>query len=301
MNKEIERVVEQASALGTGLLGLSYLDLSNGETCSINGDVLFPIASVYKVFILCELSRQLKMRKLSLSDRIILQEADKVNGSGMLKNEKEGNEYSLRQYRDWMMQISDNTASDYLLKLIRPENVDRYIIRPTGLVKTHLDLSCREMIQRYYSISSGRIIDPVSGHERGNFRLNPYFACKAEKNNVTTPKEMQELMRCLYFGLVIDGETDRSILEVMTGCENNLRIPAGLPKGTRVAHKSGSLDHVGNDVGIVYTPDGDYVLSLFYNGNVATEEEYLTSSWSQKATAVLSEISREIYRARCGR
>ena len=62
-----------------------------------------------------------------------------------------------------------------------------------------------------------------------------------------------------------------------------------------VAHKTGSMDRVANDVGIVYTPKGDYILAMFYNGNTATQEEYDSNKDLHISEEVLAQLCGEIY------
>ncbi len=79
--------------------------------------------------------------------------------------------------------------------------------------------------------------------------------------------------------------------------KTNARIPAKLPDGVTVAHKTGSIDHLTNDCGIVFSPYGDYVLTLFYNGNRASEEEYEGTDWGDAGNRILSQLSADIYTA----
>ena len=108
---------------------------------------------------------------------------------------------------------------------------------------------------------------------------------------------MLELLKALYQGRVVDPENDAAILDEMALCQTNTRLPARLPEGTRVAHKTGTLDHLACDVGIIYTPAGHYILSCFYNGNLATEEEYTGSSYSEVGTGILADLSCKVYQA----
>ncbi len=59
-----------------------------------------------------------------------------------------------------------------------------------------------------------------------------------------------------------DPDTDRQILDVLFKCQSTLLIPAKLSSGVRSAHKTGSIDHLANDCGIVYTDCGNYVLTM---------------------------------------
>ena len=58
MSEKIARIMDEAAFRGTGLLGLGFCDLNTGREHYVNGDALFPTASVYKVFLLCELRRR---------------------------------------------------------------------------------------------------------------------------------------------------------------------------------------------------------------------------------------------------
>ena len=51
------------------------------------------------------------------------------------------------------------------------------------------------------------------------------------------------------------------------------------------------------DCGIVFTDKGDYVLTLFYNGNLASEEEYEGTAWGDVGNRILSQLSADIYAA----
>ena len=297
MITKIAQIMDRASSRGTGLLGLGFCDLNTGDMHFINGDTLFPTASVYKIFILCELERQLREGLISPDIRIVLLDSEKTNGSGMLRYEPEGKEYALQEYIDLMMQISDNTATDWLYRLVGKEAVYANVIGPLGLKKTRIDLNCKGLLSNYFANPSGTYPDPQTGEVHGIYLNSPFYTCTAEPKDVTTPREMVLTLKALYEGRVIDPETDKKILDIMAACQTNSRIPALLPPGTRIAHKTGSLDHEANDVGIVYTPAGNYILACFYNGNLSSEEEYLSTVWNEKGTEILAQLSREIYDA----
>ena len=84
--------------------------------------------------------------------------------------------------------------------------------------------------------------------------------------------------------------------ELVEGNATVEQLNEKLPAGVRVAHKTGSIDHLANDCGIVYTDCGNYVLTLFYNGNLASEEEYEGSEWTAVGNRLLSGLSAEVYR-----
>lgn len=89
-NKKLEQVFEETAKTGTGSLGIGFRDMNSGETLFYNGDKVFPLASVYKIFILFELFRRQKLGAFSFSDRHTLPEKEKSIGSGILELIGEG-------------------------------------------------------------------------------------------------------------------------------------------------------------------------------------------------------------------
>jgi len=73
-----------------GKLGVSVKHLGTGEAASLNGDELFPTASVFKVPVIVELYRQVDAGAISLDEKVTLLERDKVPGSGILRELGEG-------------------------------------------------------------------------------------------------------------------------------------------------------------------------------------------------------------------
>ena len=298
MYERIRNVMEQAAGQVSGLLGVGFKDLTTGEEIYLNGDTAFPTASVFKIFVLCELFRREKEGTFSFSDRHTLLNCEKSIGSGILEKAEEGTVYSMMDYAMLMMSISDNTASDYLFGVAGRENIRQHIIEPLGLTNTKIDFNCAQLLTTNYDISIEeyrRIVDVENG--RVHRRNAPFFLCQTEKNNQSSPRDMVKLLSLMYEGKLLGADSDRRMIDIMLQCQTNARIPAKLPEGVTVAHKTGSIDHVTNDSGIVFTGCGDYVLSLFYNGNLASEEEYEGTEWGTVGTALLAQLSADIYDA----
>lgn len=295
MLKKLERLFSETAQKGTGLLGIGFKDLSTGDEVYFKGNTAFPMASVYKTFVLCELFRRQKEGTFSFEERHTLLESEKSIGSGILELIGEGAVFSMMDYAMLMMSISDNTASDYLFGVAGPENIRKNVIEPLGLAQTKCDLNCAQLLTHYYGVDMEEYRCLMDAEERVHCRKGSYFLCEEEKNDQTSPRDMVKLLSLLHEGKFLDPQTDQQILNVMLKCQTNARIPAKLPNGVTVAHKTGSIDHAANDCGIVYTARGNYVLALFYNGNLASEEEYEGTSWSNKGTAILAQLSRDVY------
>lgn len=98
-------LIRKPSEVFDGKLGISVKDLDSGEVASLNGGELFPTASVFKVPVIVELYRQVDAGAISLDERIILMERDKVPGSGILRELGEKTQAYLRilaERGDWV-------------------------------------------------------------------------------------------------------------------------------------------------------------------------------------------------------
>ena len=298
MTAHIRQIIKEAAHKGTGLLGVGFKDLLTGEEIYLNGDTAFPTASVFKIFVLCELFRREQKGTFSFDEQHTLLNSEKSIGSGILEQAEEGTVYSMMDYAMLMMSISDNTASDYLFSVAGRDNIRKNIIEPLGLTNTKIDLNCAQLLTSNYDVSIEeyrRIVDMENG--RFHRRNAPFFLCQTEQNNQSSPRDMVKLLSLMYEGKLLGADSDRRMIDIMRQCKTNARIPAKLPEGTPVAHKTGSIDHLTNDCGIVYTDNGDYVLTLFYNGNLASEEEYEGTNWGDVGNSILSQLSADIYNA----
>lgn len=271
------------------------MDLTTGETAYLNADVAFPTASVYKIFVLCQLFHMKKAGTFDLSQKHILQESEKSIGSGELEKVPAGTEFTMFDYVMLMMSISDNTATDYLVKVAGFENIRKNVIEPLNLTATKCDFGCLDLLLRCYGVTLQEYREKCAGTGWFDAHMGGYFRCAEEKNNQTSPRDLVKLLSLMNEGEVVDAECDKQMLDIMAKCKTNSRLPAKLPEGTRVEHKTGTIDHLANDAGIVRTPKGDYILVYSYNGNIASREEYTSTRRAQVGNAILSQLSYDVY------
>lgn len=297
MNKVIQSIIEDHAKKATGTFGVFFKDLKTGETAEYHAEEPLQSASVFKVFVLAELFRQIKEGRFTLKDRFPLKQEDKSEGSGVLLLLDDGMELTLRDYATLMMIISDNTAADFLFKLVGRDNILNYVIHPLALTTVKCDLTCSDLVAKCYEMKPGETIQERI--ERGDlyFRNTPAFTCGLELNDECSVKDVSKVLELFYRGEWMGGSYDEDALTIMKACQTNARIPKYLPKGTVVAHKTGSMDRVANDTGIVYTPYGDYILSMFYNGNTASSEEYDANDHAFFSEELLAHLSEDIYNA----
>ena len=103
-------------------------------------------------------------------------------------------------------------------------------------------------------------------------------------NNSTTARGLLILLERIANGKAVDPTSDAKMVEILKREKFNERIPAGVPRGIAVAHKTGNITRINHDAGIVYAPR-PYVLIVLVRG---IEDE-------KKSAAVIAEISRALY------
>ena len=261
------------------------------EEASFNGDELFPTASVFKVPVIVELYRQTEAGRLRLDDKIALKEAEKVPGSGILKELSDGLEVTIRDLSRLMMILSDNTATDMILERVGKDNVNA-TMRRLGLNKTAVVADCRDMLfdlvgandlpeeektlNRYLQLAK-------EGTNKGSWSL------RTDRNDVTTPLELNRLLGLIVEGKVAGRASCDAILSTMEKCQTGeYRVPKYLPaERVKMNRKTGSLPGIRNDVGIItILATGDkYCISCFTKGapDVFAAEE------------AIARISRNVY------
>ena len=86
-------------------------------------------------------------------------------------------------------------------------------------------------------------------------------------NNTTTARDLAIILRAIEEGRAAAPSATREMLRILMAQEFNEKIPAGLPPGTRVAHKTGEITAVSHDAAIVYPPGRKpYVLVVLTKG-----------------------------------
>ncbi len=102
--------------------------------------------------------------------------------------------------------------------------------------------------------------------------------------NTTSVRDCATVLRKLYFGQCVSPEYDAEMLELLKQQTRRFKIPLYLPEGTVVAHKTGENSSVELDVGIVYSPNCDYILCVSVTdfGNAAVRH-------------TIGELSEKIY------
>lgn len=78
--------------------------------------------------------------------------------------------------------------------------------------------------------------------------------------NITTPRDMAHFFQLLLAGEIVSPKVSQELLAILKQQMVDYMFPYLLPYPTDMAHKTGNLDHVVHDVGVIWTPDGPVIL-----------------------------------------
>jgi len=277
LRTRIERVLRNAN----GTVGVAVRHIESGRGLAVNGDVLFPMASAFKVPILVELLAQVQEGKFGLEDEIDVQKSDQHPGSGMLSSlVMPGIKLSVLNMAHFMMMISDNSATDILLDKVGAANVNARL-RAAGIEGMSVGRSCQGMIEDYRRL--------VSGVRSPEERKKAIVAFGENPDDEATPAAMNALLEKIVRKEILDPANCDLLLSIMRKCETgNARIKGLLPRGTVVAHKTGSLAGTVNDCGLIVLPDGQgrIVLTVFSKDFIDPTED---------VEALIAGVARVVY------
>jgi beta-lactamase class A len=269
LRAQIQRVLRNAD----GQVGVAIKHLESGQSLDVNGAMLFPMASTFKVPVLVELLCQVKEGRYSLDDEISVQKSDQHVGSGMISRlTAPGIKLSVRNMAHFMLMISDNSAADILLEKVGAANINARL-KTFGITGISVNRSCQKLIADLQALLAGSRTREQRKAALIKFAENP--------EDEATPLAMNMLLEKIFKKEIADADLSTLALQIMLKCETGeKRIKGELPAGTQVAHKTGTLAGTVNDCGIIYLPDGQghvalSVLSKEFTADTADVEEII--------------------------
>jgi beta-lactamase class A len=235
---------------------VAYRDLDTGEQFLLRPDLEFHAASMMKVPVMARLYRMSDAGALDMDAPVPIRNEftsiydgsryslDPGEDSDSTLYARVGAEATMRELVGRMIAHSSNLATNLLIAIADPDSIT-VMLEAFGAGGMHV-LRGVEDIPAY----------------------------RAGMNNTTSARGLLELFTALGRGDIARAESTREMLEILSAQEFNEGIPAGLPAGTPVAHKTGWITAVDHDGGIVLPPDGGgYVLVILTSG---VEDEEVT-------------------------
>lgn len=303
--RELKSRLEGVLLKANGTYGVSVKNVRSGDNISINGDVKFYMASVFKVHVLVELFRQVEEGKIDLDERVSWSSPDRFFGSGILTFLDTGLAPTIRDLATLMIVVSDNTATEILCERVGVGNVTRRM-REMGLLRTSIDAGPRDITllgrglwgEKYKDLTTVTINQIDYTAIRDEVRTNQKRFIE-ECPNCTTPEDMTRLYEEIVSGKAASKTSTEQMLSILSRQTSNTRLSRWVPYGVRFEHKTGTVTGplwAVHDAGIFYLPGGaPIIVSAFATGTrtdlTSREQKFAVSA----AEDILADIGRTVY------
>lgn len=252
LKKEIKQKIKGKNAT----IAVSVLDFDTKKSFDINGNKKLPMLSVFKFHIGLEVLNEVDKGKFDLDQKILIKKSDLLENtwSPIRKKYPEGNiEIPLSELLKYTVAQSDNNGCDILLRLLGGTYIVQKFMDENGIKNVKIIYNEEKM------------------HDGFQFHYG----------NWTTTNSANDLLKKFNDEKLISKNSTKFLMETLLETNTgNTKLVAQLPKGTPVAHKTGSsgknekgLTIAENDIGIVTLPNGKkYAISVFVSDSMESEE-----------------------------
>src|SRR5579872_506096 len=289
--------IARLAKISDGVVGLSAVHVESNRRVSFHGGERFPMASSYKVPIAVQLLSRVDNGEVKLDQMVTVKPRDLHPGSGTLSNlfNHPGVSLSVRNLLELMLLISDNSATDMVIRLAGGPEAVTAKMRAIGIDGINVNRPTIRLISDWI----GATLPPESEWAPGIY-TKLYAAVPADQKKLANdrfnqdpqdtaqPDAMAALLEKIYARKLHKPETADLLLDIMRRCQTgDARIKGMLPPDTIVAHKTGSIGGTTNDVGILTLPGdaGHVVLALFVK----------QASKPEVSERTIAQISRTVY------
>jgi beta-lactamase class A len=268
IDQKISANIEERIRKSGGDVAVAFRTLDGHIGYSFHDEESFHAASTMKIPVMIELFHQARQARLKLVDALLVKNQFHSLADGSIytldpadDSEAElyravGQTRSLSQLSELMITASSNLATNLLIEKLGVDN-----IRAT-VHSLHAD-----------GMNVLRGVEDNKAFLKG-------------LNNTTTARGLQQLLEAIAHGEAVDQESSRLMIEILERQKFNEGIPAGLPAGTRVAHKTGEITKIHHDAAIVFAPK-PFVLVILVRGLAETKD----------SAALMADITRQLYQA----
>lgn len=252
LRQKIQQIVSTKNAT----VGVSIIGNNGKDTVSLNGDRHFPLQSVFKFHIALVVLSEVDAGRISLDQQVKIQQRDLLPDlwSPLREENPKGGNFAVSKLIKYAVSQSDNVACDALLRLLGGPIV----------------------VETYFKKHNIQDIGIVLNEEQLQANWDLMF------QNWTTPKAASETLKKFYNkrNNLLSSNSYAFIWKMMKETQTGAnRLKGSLPKGTIVAHKTGSsgtnkagITQAVNDIGIVFLPNGShFIISVFVSNSKEDE------------------------------
>lgn len=226
-------------------------NLDTGASTGLRENGKVRTASTIKLPIMTGVFHLVAEGKARWDELIEMKAEDKVSGSGVLTEFSDGLRFPLRDLVHLMIVVSDNTATNLVLDRVTGDAVNVWL--------ESLGLSVTRSLRKVRG--DGAQLKAASGWSKaGEIEENKQYGI-----GVSTPKEMVTLLEKIEKGEVVNAAASKEMIAILK--RQQYKDGIGRRFGdVPVASKSGALDALRSDVGLVYTPKGRVALAITVDG-----------------------------------
>src|SRR5215469_2592970 len=265
--------------------GWYFKDLRGGASADRRGDVIVPSASTRKISILMAALRDVNAGRLTLDQRITIEARYQISDSGCMQHFRPGSTLTLHDYLVMMIIVSDNTCTGTIADMLGLDRINEFC-RSIGMTRTAHRAGIPQ--ENYPLVPPGE----VPPHD-------------VNRLNATTPADVGLLLESILGGaedaasaerLGVTPELCRYAIDILSWQNLTARLPALLPTGTKIAHKTGTGGNAVNDAGVVFQDNRPLFILTVYTYPVP---RVLTNGEPGKAvaTAHIARLSRTCWDA----
>lgn len=232
--EEIEKLIKNSNEN----ISILIRELNSKEDIyNLNSTKQVVSASIIKVPIMLAILDEVKNKNVRLNDTILVSQYDILDDTEIFENGEKY--YSIYELINWMIIESDNTATNVLLKKFGIDNINNYIINTLKVKSTYL--------QRY-------MLDEN--------------AIKNGLNNYTSQKDMLDIFTLLFNKKLLTDELCNVAINTLYNQRCQDQIMRYIFESVKFAHKTGSLDYLSHDVGVMNINNKLFYIGIsIYNSN----------------------------------
>ena len=244
-----ERVMTRINEVPGATVGVVFAEVGGGAAIFVNPDSVFHAASTMKVPVMIEYFRALDQGRIRRDEELLL--------DTVFKSIVDGSPYALDAGVDSDSSVFKRVGQRVPLRWL----VERMIVRSSNLATNalieRLDAKRVDATAKSLGATHTKVL---RGVEDGK-------AFQQGLNNQVSARDLATLMDAIESGKAASTASCREMVDILVRQEFREEIPAGLPSGTRVAHKTGWITGVTHDAAIVYPPGRKpYVLVVLTKG-----------------------------------
>jgi beta-lactamase class A len=264
LQHEAERLAGQLR----GEVGAGFIHVESGRSVFLGGDRPFPMASTMKLPVAVHILKLVDEGALSLTQQVTLAPGDVYPqmGGPMDLHLTPGSAITVRDLLHMMITVSDNNATDLLVRLGGGTAAVDARMRALGIDGIRVDRYIWELLANYFGDADASQATPLDAEGYGTLAERDRTADERRRNmdaynldprDTATARAMASLLARLWRGELLSAESTQLLQAIMQATRTGGdRLRGSLPPRTPVAHKTGTVGDMINDVGVITLPDG---------------------------------------------